>query len=50
MAEVYEKERARGANKNQATLAVARKLVSYLLYVDKSGKPFVMRPEAEAVA
>ena len=43
LAEVYEKEVARGSNRNEATLAVARKLVSYLLYVDKSGKDFAPR-------
>ncbi len=43
LAEVYEKERGRGANRNRATLAVARKMVSYLLYVDKTGRPFEMR-------
>jgi len=42
LAEVYEKELKRG-NKNSATLAVARKLVAYLLYVDKSGKEFKLR-------
>jgi transposase len=36
----YQKERSRGANHNRATLAVARKLVAYLLYVDKTGKRF----------
>jgi transposase len=36
---VYEREAARG-NRNQATLAVARKLVAYLLAVDRSGKDF----------
>ena len=41
-------ERARGANKNRATLAVARKLVAYLLSVDKSGKPFEVRELMEA--
>jgi transposase len=40
---VYEKERGRGANHNRATLAVARKLAAYLLHVDKTGEPFVMR-------
>jgi transposase len=30
-------------NRNRATLAVARKLVAYLLAVDRSGKPFQMR-------
>lgn len=43
LALVHEKARARGANRNQATLAVARKLVAYLLYVDKSGKEFELR-------
>lgn len=37
--EVSERERGRG-NANRATLAVARKLVAYLLAVDRSGKPF----------
>lgn len=37
--DVKERESKRG-NKNRATLAVARKLVAYLLAVDKSGKPF----------
>ena len=43
---VYDRERGRGANWNQATLAVARKLVAYLLYVDKSGKDFEYRDAA----
>lgn len=43
LAEVYDNERDRGANHNRATLAVARKLVAYLLYVDKSGQAFVRR-------
>jgi transposase len=42
LAEVHERELKRG-NRNRATLAVARKLVAYLLAVDKSGKPFEMR-------
>lgn len=46
LAAVYERERARGANPNQATIAVARKLVAYLLCVDKSGKPFELRDAA----
>jgi len=37
--EVKEREEKRG-NKNRAALAVARKMVAYLLAVDKSGKPF----------
>jgi transposase len=36
LAEVYEKARAGGANRNRATLAVARKLVAYLMGVDQT--------------
>jgi transposase len=39
LAAVHEKEILRG-NKNQATIAVARKLVEYLLAVDRRGTPF----------
>ena len=46
---VHERERARG-NANRATLAVARKLVAYLLAVDRSGKPFEIRSAAESQA
>jgi len=46
LAAVYDRERARGADPNQATLAVARKLVAYLLYVDRTGKPFEVREAA----
>lgn len=46
LAEVHAQARARGANRNQATLAVARKLVAYLLAVDKSGEAFERRKEA----
>ena len=42
LAEVHERELQRG-NRNRATLAVARKLVGYLLAVDKSGKRFEVR-------
>jgi transposase len=42
---VHERELARG-NRNRATLAVARKLVAYLLAVDRSGKCFEERPSA----
>jgi transposase len=45
LAEIHERELKRG-NRNRATLAVARKLVAYLLAVDKSGKPFEMRKPA----
>jgi transposase len=37
--EVQERESARG-NPNRATIAVARKLVAYLLAVDRNGMPF----------
>lgn len=42
LAAVHDRELERG-NRNRATLAVARKLVAYLLAVDKSGKPFQVR-------
>jgi transposase len=42
LAEVHERELERG-HRNRATLEVARKLVAYLLAVDKSGKPFEVR-------
>ena len=42
LAAVYEKELAKG-NRNSATIAVARKLVAYLMAVDKSGIPFTYR-------
>lgn len=40
LAEVHERELQKG-NRNRATLAVARKLVRYLLAVDRRGTPFV---------
>jgi len=45
LAAVHERELARG-NRNRATVAVARKLVAYLLAVDRSGQPFQMRAMA----
>ncbi|MFH0837835.1 MAG: IS110 family transposase [Patescibacteria group bacterium] len=39
LAELHEKELARG-NRNRATLAVARKLVEYMLAVERQGKDF----------
>jgi transposase len=42
LAELHEKELKRG-NRNRATLVVARKLVEYLLAVDRRGKPFEER-------
>jgi transposase len=43
LAELHERELQRG-DRNRATLAVARKLVAYLLAVDKSGKRFEVAP------
>jgi len=45
LAAVHGQELKRG-NRNQATLAVARKLVAYLMAVDQSGKPFQVRARA----
>ncbi len=42
LAALHERELARG-NRNRATLAVARKLVAYLMAVDRSGEPFQPR-------
>ena len=47
LAAVYEKEIARG-NRNQATIAVARKLAGYLLAVDRRRAPFEAKAEAHA--
>ncbi len=47
LAKLHERTIAKGSNKNQATLAVARKLVAYLMAVDQSGKPFVVRDDHE---
>jgi transposase len=52
LAAVHARELEHG-NPNRATLAVARKLVAYLMAVDKSGKPFQLRltlPTAAAAA
>jgi transposase len=46
---VQERELQRG-NRNQATLEVARKLVAYLMAVDKSGKPFELLASGEEAA
>jgi transposase len=42
LAAVHSRELGRG-NRNRATLAVARKMVAYLMAVDKSGHPFQPR-------
>lgn len=48
LARLYDLEIGRGSNCNQATITVARKIVAYLLAVDKSGKAFVNKSEKEA--
>jgi transposase len=48
LAAVHARELERG-NRNRATLAVARKLVAYLLAVDKSGQAFQVRNQPAAV-
>ena len=47
LAAVHARELERG-NRNRATLAVARKLVAYLLAVDKSGHPFQVPSQSPA--
>ena len=48
LAAVHQRQLQRG-NRNRATLAVARKLVGYLLATDESGKPFEPRPVCSPV-
>ena len=45
LAMLHEKELTRG-NRNRATLAIARKLVIYMLAVDRRGKPFITEKES----
>ena len=49
LAEVHEREIGKG-HKNRATLAVARKLVAYMLVVDKTQRPFTPREVLQAAA
>jgi transposase len=49
LAAVHERELGRG-NRNRATLAVARKLLAYLMAVDKNGKAFQLRVNEEKEA
>jgi transposase len=49
LALVYEKEKQKG-NTNRATLAVARKLVAYLLAVDRRGSEFMKAETQNTVA
>jgi hypothetical protein len=48
LASVHERELKKG-NRNRATLAVARRLVAYMMAVDKGQKDFVL-PEEKKVA
>jgi len=49
LALVHEKEKQKG-NRNRATLAVARKMVAYLLAVDRAQRDFVTAEKPAAVA
>ena len=49
LAAVYASQLERG-HRNRATMAVARKLVAYLLAVDKSGQPFQERGQSSSEA
>lgn len=46
LAAAHQRELDHSSNPNRATLAVARKLVAYLLFVDKSGKTFELKDTA----
>ena len=47
LAEIHQRELSRG-NRNRATLAVARRLVAYMMAVDKSETNFAFREEQKA--
>ena len=47
LALVYEKEKQKG-NANRATLAVARKMVAYLLAVDRGQREFIPFPNSRS--
>jgi hypothetical protein len=49
LALVYDTEKQKG-HANRASIAVARKLVAYLLAVDRSGREFVVAGEPRAAA
>ena len=49
LALVYEKEKQKG-NANRATLAVARKMVAYLLAVDRRKRAFVLLEDHSTTA
>lgn len=46
LAKLHDQEIKKGRNKNEASLAVARKLVAYLLYVDKKEDNFELKEAA----
>lgn len=48
LAGVHERELKKG-NRNRATLAVARKLVAYMLAIDKTGAEFVIHEEKKVI-
>lgn len=47
LAAIRTREMDQGCNHNQASIAVARKLVAYLMAVDRSGQPFNYRTQEE---
>jgi transposase len=49
LAEVYDREIGKG-HRNRATLEVARKLVAYMMFVDKNQQPFISREVLETIA
>ena len=49
LAIIYDRERQKG-NSNRATLAVARKMVAYLLAVDRQQRDFVPAEEGRTAA
>ncbi len=49
LALVYERERQRG-NKNRATLAVARKMIAYMLAVERRKQDFVLTGKCSGTA
>jgi transposase len=49
LAVIYDRERQKG-NGNRATLAVARKMVAYLLAVDRQRRDFVSAEERRTAA
>jgi transposase len=50
LALVYEREQQQRGNKNRATLAVARKMVAYMLAVERRKQNFVLKGEFSGTA